>query len=375
MAREQLHSRIGLLLAAVLLLPACSFMESVTPDRRVDYKKAKTTEALEVPPDLTASDLDDTLVVSGVEPSGTATISDYPGDRAAIPAAAAGRQVLPEAPQVELERDGDTAWLVVQGEPAQVWPRVRDFWLQNGFLLELEDPQIGIMETSWAENRADIPTDPIRSVLKKVIDPVYSAATRDKYRVRLERGQRLGTTEIFLTHRGMEEVVQGTPDEESVLWQPRPSDPELEAEMLKRLMVSLGVQEQRAERLLASAEEGEPRAQFTQGADGELSLTVLEDFSRAWRRTGIALDRIGFAVEDRRRADGIYLVRYVDPDRRKKGFFSKLFSSEDEGQDQYQIQLLAEGPRTQLVVRNEAGERDQSGTAKRILELLLEELK
>jgi outer membrane protein assembly factor BamC len=375
MAREQLHSRIGLLLAAVLLLPACSFMESVTPDRRVDYKKAKTTEALEVPPDLTASDLDDTLVVSGVEPSGTAAISDYPGDRAAIPAAAAGRQVLPEAPQVELERDGDTAWLVVQGEPAQVWPRVRDFWLQNGFLLELEDPQIGIMETSWAENRADIPTDPIRSVLKKVIDPVYSAATRDKYRVRLERGQRLGTTEIFLTHRGMEEVVQGTPDEENVLWQPRPSDPELEAEMLKRLMVSLGVQEQRADRLLASAEEGEPRAQFTQGADGELSLTVLEDFSRAWRRTGIALDRIGFAVEDRRRADGVYLVRYVDPDRRKKGFFSKLFSSEDEGQDQYQIQLLAEGPRTQLVVRNEAGERDQSRTAKRILELLLEELK
>ena len=207
-----------------------------------------------------------------------------------------------KCPIAHVERDGNQQWLVVHGAPSQVWPKVREFWLQEGFLVKMEDPRVGILETGWAENRADIPGGPIRNFLGKVIDAVYSSATRDQFRVRLERGTESGTTEVFLTHRGVEEVLQGGIEDGNAVWQPRPTDPELEAEMLKRLMVYLGIEEQKAEAMVARQSGPTVRAQMVSNDSGSM-LIVNEDFSRAWRRTGVALDRVGFAVEDRNRSE------------------------------------------------------------------------
>ncbi len=158
--------------------------------------------------------------------------------------------MLPAQNEIHVERDGDKRWLVIQSDSAAVWNKMREFWLQNGFLIKREDPRIGILETDWAENRADIPMDPVRKVLSKALDSLYSSPTRDMFRVRLEAGAKPGTTELFLTHRGMQEVF----DDKTTIWQPRPSDPELESEMLNRLMVYMGVQEQQAKQALQSAE-------------------------------------------------------------------------------------------------------------------------
>jgi outer membrane protein assembly factor BamC len=267
--------------------------------------------------------------------------------------------------------------LLIQATPAQVWPKVREFWVQQGFLIKMEDPRLGILETGWAENRADIPSDIIRNTLGKVLDFVYSAATRDQFRVRLENGTTPGTTELYLTHRGMEEVVTGSPEERSSMWKSRPSDPELEAEMLKRLMVFLGVDEQKAKTMLAKQPKAQSRAELVSDSSGTM-LIDKEDFSRAWRRTGVALDRVGFAVEDRNRADGVYFVRYDDPlAGEEKGWLSKLafWSSDEEKAKQYQIVLLSQGPETQIIVKNAQGERENSSTAKRILTLLEEQLR
>ncbi len=46
-------------------------------------------------------------------------------------------------------------------------------------------------------------------------------------------------------------------------WQPRPADPDLEAEMLRRLMVRLGVAEERARTAVASAGKAPERARLT----------------------------------------------------------------------------------------------------------------
>ena len=169
---------------------------------------------------------------------------------------------------------------------------------RTAFLIKREDPRIGILETDWAENRADIPMDPVRKVLSKALDSLYSSPTRDMFRVRLEAGAEPGTTELFLTHRGMQEVF----DDKTTVWQPRPADPELESEMLNRLMVYMGVQEQQAKQALQSAEAPAARAQFGMRATpmARRLLNVEEDVSRAWRRAGLALDRVGFSVEDPR---------------------------------------------------------------------------
>jgi outer membrane protein assembly factor BamC len=358
-------------LAGLLLATACSTTNKTSAGRKIDYKKSQTTESLEVPPDLTATSINEAPDLPSAAGTSLSEISKAE-PAAGIPS------VLPEKGDMRVERDGNQQWLVIQSEPAQVWPKVREFWMQEGFLIKMEDPRLGILETGWTENRADIPSGIIRNTLGKVMDFAYSAATRDQYRVRLEHGANPGTTELYLTHRGMEEVVTGTPEEGSTMWKPRAPDPELEAEMLKRLVVFLGVGEEKAQTLLAAQPQTQSRAQLVSDSNG-IMLIDKEDFSRAWRRIGVALDRVGFAVEDRNRTDGVYFVRYNDPlgDEDKKGFLSKLafWSSDEAKAKQYRIVLLAQGAETQVIVNDAEGKRENSSTAKRILTLLEEQLR
>ena len=224
-------------------LTACSMMpkvEDVLPDRKIEYKKEKQAEVnLEVPPDLTKSSIDDTRMVPDIAPSGTATYSDYVGERkptggtSGTSGSRGSGEVLPDIEKVTVKRDGDQRWLVVQASVDDVWFKVLSFWQENGILLLEQDPTVGVMRTNWIENRADIKSDFLTDILRKAVDGLYSAATRDQYRVRLEEGEQAGTTEVFLTHRGMEEkLIIGTAgEEEQAAWIIRPTDHGLEAEM------------------------------------------------------------------------------------------------------------------------------------------------
>ncbi len=361
-----------------VLVAGCSSRPKVSDvirDSEADYKTSRSLPPLEVPPDLSSSSIEESMVVPGSGPAGgVATYSDYAGGGPAS-GGAGSKAILPSVEGIRVERDGDKRWLVVPGQPDQYWNRVREFWMENGLVINMEDPNTGIMETDWAENRADIPQGFIRSMLGKVGDFVYSSATRDKFRIRFERGIEPGTTEIYVSHRGAEEVEKS---EARVIWEPRPSDPELEAEMLNRLMVYLGVSRERAEQMIAAKQAREPRAHMVRDADGQVALDLRDDFSRAWRRTGLALDRVGFTVQDRDRSQGIYFVRYVDPlkDNQDKGLFSKWFSGDKKQQDvQYQVSLIRTGGMTRVVVLDKEGQRDNSDTAGRILSLLHEQLR
>ncbi|MCU0840491.1 MAG: outer membrane protein assembly factor BamC [Thiobacillaceae bacterium] len=373
--------RSPLLLIAALLLGGCSIMES----KKIDYQSAGTVPSLEVPPDLILPGGDSRYAVPDVSPKGAATYSAYSRERGAQPTASAG--LLPQVENVRIERAGTQRWLVVNLASDQVWPVVKDFWQELGFIINVEMPDAGVMETDWAENRAKIPQDMLRSFLGKVLDSVYSTAERDKFRTRLEPAAGGTGTEIYISHRGMYEVFEGTQSgadqgQGRTVWQPRPADPELEAEMLRRLMVRFGVEEKRAQSALTEAA-GEPRAQLSRTPDGAALLALPEPFDRAWRRVGLALDRVGFAVEDRDRAAGLYFVRYVDPEadgKKDKGFFSRLafWSSEDDTKlkaQRYRVAVNEQGDATQVTVAPEAGKTASKETANRIVNLLFEQLK
>jgi outer membrane protein assembly factor BamC len=250
--------------------------------------------------------------------------------------------------------------------------------------VNVEIPEAGILETDWAENRAKIPQDIIRGTLGKVFDSLYSTAERDKFRTRLEKGAEPGTVEIYISHRGMYEIFVNEGKSETK-WQPRPADPELEAEMLRRLMVRLGVEESRAKTMVA-ADQKQERAKLSRATDGAGALLLEEAFDRAWRRVGLALDRVGFTVEDRDRSQGLYFVRYVDPeiDSKKKdddkGILSKLMfwkggASDKPSQAQYRIHVKTTGESTTVQVLTREGGVDRSDISKRILGLLHEQLK
>ncbi|MCE1185939.1 MAG: outer membrane protein assembly factor BamC [Rhodocyclales bacterium] len=380
----------GSAIALAIGLTGCSssFLES----KKIDYKSAGTApvlKSLEVPPDLTAPSRDERFTVPDIDPKGVATFSAYSAERGSAGAQAsaaptAAPQVAPASiDKMRIVRSGSQRWLVIQGNADALWPQVRDFWQENGFLLNVDKPELGVMETDWAENRAKISSDFIRNTLGKVIDGLYSTPERDKFRTRFEAGSEPGTVEIYVSHRGMIEIY---PDEAKnrTIWQPRPADPDLEAEFLQRLMVRLGADETRAKAKLT--ETAEPERARLQSLAGAPVLQVQESFDRAWRRVGLALDRVGFTVEDRNRSQGLYYVRYVDPevDAKKKGdgegILSKLaFWRSDKPVvatgSQYRILVKETGEMSQVEVLSAEGGSDKSDSARKILGLLQQQLK
>ena len=368
--------------AIAVLLAGCG--GPLIESNRIEYKSAGKLPPLEIPPDLASPTRDDRYAVPDVNPTGVATYSAYSTERAGRSPGSGAAGILPAVDKVRIQRSGTQRWLVVPEAPEKVWPVVKDFWQELGFLIKIEQAETGVMETDWAENRAKIPQDAIRNILGRMIDGAYSTGERDKFRTRLERGQEPGTTEIYISHRGVEEVYTSSA-KDSTTWQPRASDPELEAEFLRRLMMRFGVDEGRAKSQLATSPQSERAKLLQQGGVAAL-LNLDEPFDRAWRRVGLALDRVGFTVEDRDRSKGYYFVRYVDPERdametakRNEGVLSKLMfwrSSKGEFKtEQYRVVVKDNRDTSQVLVLNKDGIDDKSETARKILALLHQQLK
>jgi len=350
--------------AVCAALSACSVLEG----EKVDYKSAGKGPSLEVPPDLTQLSRDSRYTVPG---SGPVTASSFQIGLAApdVPTAAS------TLGDVRIERAGMQRWLVVNRSADVLWNPVREFWQENGFLLAMDQSNLGIMETDWAENRAKIPQDFIRSTIGKALDSLYSTSERDRFRTRLERSPS-GGTEIYISHRGMKEVYINE-GKEQTMWQPRPPDPELEAEFLRRLMVKLGVSQEQSKALVAA---GVPKTTSRVATVGNTPVVQIDEgFDRAWRRVGLTLDRTGFTVEDRDRAQGTYFVRYVEPnaDKKEKGFFGKLFSRAEPVVPplKYRISVKSQGDSTTVSVLNDSGAPETSANAQRIVQVIADDLR
>jgi outer membrane protein assembly factor BamC len=394
--------RFGWLVAAcaAATLSGCSWTGSVFSSDKVAYETAQTRATpLEVPPDLSQLPRDERFVIPDRPQTITASGQNVrPGGPA--PAAVAA-SVAPAGVVAKLERQGNQRWLAVNMPPERAWPVVVEFWPTIGMQVEKSDPKAGIMETAWAENRAKLPQDIIRKTLGRVLDTLYSTGEQDKYRARIERTPE-NTSEIYISHRGMIEVYT-SPAQDSTRWQPRPSDPELEAEVLQRLQVRFDSAAARpatttaaaagpgAGPSTAAAGQGSSTAapaapqvaRVVKGPDGHSEwLEIDETFDRAWRRVGLALDRGAFTVEDRDRGKGIYFVRYLDPDyeakvKSEQGFLTKLFSREKPVQaPQFRVVVSNQGPgKTFVTVENSDGKPERSVTGDRILNLVNEQLR
>jgi outer membrane protein assembly factor BamC len=362
-------------------LSACSTVNEKLQGDTIDYKStAKQTDTLQVPPDLSQLTRD-----SRYQPtSGSISASTLQG---AVQVGTAAAGTVPIAPtavgSVTLERLGNERWISSPQTPDQLWPQLQQFWQDRGFQLEIQQRETGWMETNWVENRAGVPQDLVRSTLGRLLGTLYDTGERDRFRTRVERNPD-GRTDIFISHRGMVEVYTNE-RKDSTVWQPRPSDPDLEAVMLTRLMAQLGQKDEAAQALTASALAAAPettaRARMLGSAGAGLEL--YDGFDRAWRRVGLALDRSGFTVEDRDRSQGQYFVRYVDPAQTAKdepGFFGKLFGATNKGPApgtpaRYRIALKGDANATVVTVLNSQGAPEVGDAAQRILDSLLIHLK
>jgi outer membrane protein assembly factor BamC len=359
--------------AAAVAMAGCSSVENFLGGDKVDYRSQSSKVAsLDVPPDLTQLARD-----SRYQPQAP-VVSAAGLQSAAASGPTAGTPVAPNASaNVRIERQGQQRWLVANQTPDQLWPQLRSFWVERGFNLVVDDPQTGVMETDWAENRGKIPMDLLRRTLGFLIESVYSTGERDKYRTRVERTPE--GSEIYISHRGLEEFMQGQA-RDIPGWRFRDTDPQLEAEMLSRVMARLtGVKDEVARTQVVATPSAPAKARLLAGGAGAV-LEFDETFDRAWRRVGLALDRSGFTVEDRDRASGLYFVRYVDPKlagQEEPNFFSRLFSSGSAANavQRYRVAVKTMGNKTQVSIQNSQGAPEAGDAGQRIASLLVDELK
>jgi outer membrane protein assembly factor BamC len=378
-------------LAALALVTGLAGCSSLTDGGdKTDYRNGTVkTKTLEVPPDLTQLARESRYqsqggVVSAAAAAGAGgTVVSNVTSTSSGPATVA----VSTQGQMRVERADQQRWLVVPLTPEQLWPQLKSFWEQRGFSIESESAAAGVMETSWAENRTKLPNDILRNALGKVLGNVYDTGERDRYRTRLERTAT--GTEIYISHRGLIEIYNDQ-QREGTTWRARPAEPQLEAEMLSHLMMTLGAREEPARAMVAAAAPPGASASGPSAATGGQSararavagtaaLEVDEPFDRAWRRVGLTLDRSGFSVEDRDRAAGVYFVRYVDPKsagKEEPGWWGRLMGeTASQVAVRYRVALKASGSKTLINVLTSAGGTDVGENGQRIATQLVNDLR
>ena len=369
MTRSRLRFAVALV-AASAAMGGCTFSGPFFPESVSDtpYQHDRRQSSLEVPPDLSSAGLREA----------------YPIPGARDPSRRADR-VLPEVPDMRVEREGRLRWLVVRSEPADLWDPIREFWTAQGFVLDTDDPGSGIMETGWATERQGLPVSGFRRALGRLKRTAYDYEVRDRFRTRVERGGEPGRTAIYVAHRGAHQVPRG----DGFTWAPRPPEPDLELAMLRRLMLFLGREEapDDAARAASAATTGTsaavPVAKLMEEDGGGRYIHLPEGFDRSWRLAALALDRAGFTLLDRDRSEGLFLVRYIDAEEAAaredgQGWFRRLTGrtqAVEPEASEYRIVLERAGDtETRIVMRDEAGGRDARESAGRILVVLAEQL-
>lgn len=377
--------RLATLTSVAAALTGCSQLGIDLMTDKVQYESSTSRAPLEIPPDLNDLPSTERYTIPTRPQIYSANAETAKAELETQKRGEAVSQVLPKTEVATIIRDGAVRYVHVKESADRVWPVLQDFWPSVGLTVKAQDPATGVIQTEWAENKANLPKDIIRRTIGKALDFAYDTSERDQYRSRIERNAD-GTSNIYITHRQMIEVVTGS-QQDSTVWQPGPNDPELEAEMLTRLAQKLEFEfnptaKPEAQKKLDQMAQAKyvPMSELVADDTGTAQAVVIkEPFDRAWRRVGVALDRAGFDLVDRDRTQGLFMIKYLDPDyelqrKQEQGFFANVFSKTKAVEPvEFQIRLVPNGEQTRLTVTGVGGRADETGVAPRILTLIAEQ--
>lgn len=360
----------------ILAVTGCSNadLESQLPDNRPDYKQSRSINPLEIPPDLTQSSLDDSLVVPELSGVDSANLSDYRKERGGQ-----HTQSTLEAALKNIHRSGDATWIELSDKPDVVFKNALNFWRSNGLPLSRVDKNIGILETDWLETQANLPRSGISRLLSAVVSGLKDTGTRDKFRTRIDYdGQK---TYVYMTHYGAtEEVVTaqgqvkktsgGARTTRNYAWLASSRNPELEAEMLRRLNLYLQRSGKLSNKVVASSKnKSKGSMKLSQLADGTPAIIIDTDFNQAWSLLGIAIDRAGYELSGQNRKGGTYeFAKITDTE---SGFILKEVTRQIES---YRISLADQGKKQIAVMRSHNNQPIPAAEAQNVLSTIAKEI-
>lgn len=328
-------------LVAGLLVPAlgaCSWLgavpgmdrvvgeEGMFRDRQADYLEAQTIPRTEIPEGMDGFVIDDLLVIPEIAAQDTQPFLDAPRPRPLE--GASDREVV-------IQRMSNRAWIIVDASPAEVWPRIRDYWRQENIQVAAENPTIGQMDTAWFERTDDV-------------------LNREKFRVLIETGFQDNSSEIRLIHVS---APRATPVFEQINWPEASEDFDVEFEMLSDLSSYLAdvadLNNASSVSFLAGNISSTGKAAIFTTPAGTDVLSLQADYSRCWAAVGRALRRAGLEITSENADVGMYEVLYApgageEEEVEEPGFFTKLvtlnglFGGDDDDRQMlpYRVEVL-----------------------------------
>jgi len=351
-----LRKKIFLLFLALFLINSCGSLPSldeVLPDNRTKYQKSRKLPDLEVPPDLTSEALNDPLAIPDEEDA--TTLSEFQR-----------RKLMREGGQLSdaemaMLDNADEKWMVVQGTSIDVWPKLREFWIAKGFDMDLDDAELGVLETQFKNILID-----------------GEVTNREKFKIFSEEGGTPGKLVLFLSSERQEKI---SGSDGQVDWIGQESSEEREKELMGELnMYFYGVSASPDTSLTVSGQSGtrsrripEIRAEILSAGDDKEYLAVPDEFSRAWRNVEDAISASGMYIESKDKEKGIYIVLYYGSSSEdEKSFMQKLkfWESDDADGKEFHISLTGVGDKTEIVVLDDNDKWLTSDDAGRVLSLL-----
>lgn len=363
-----------------IILTSCSSIEEIPIIDKVtqpDYVSSKKAKKLEIPPDLDDVNSSNKYSING-QPTSLKQYQNKDNEKNLA------NLINNEKDKIKVVKSGAMRWLVIPARQKEVWPVVESFWEDMGFDVS-SSKRTGIIETKWI-SESDLKKE--ESTLGRFdawLDALANTGTRRKFRTRIEDGVVEGTTEVYLSQRSVlkgldehyerkakhydntvnpdtvykiQEYKSGPDDEKEIMVSNfKEDDLEIQYELLRRLMVKLGTSDLSAKEALDTAVEIKNAELINQ--DDYKYIKLNDNYSRAWRRLSLAIDMVGFLVEDKNRSDGIFYIKYsnleIDEDgkkpKKKKGLISKLAFWQDddiskeedpEGQEMYRKEIEGE---------------------------------
>ena len=344
----------------ILLLPGCSS----DPATELNYRDSEITPTLELPPDLISRSSDSNLTLPGSK-VGT---DENRGRYVETGNLNIESKTLPTFKGMRIEGEGDFHWLVVDAPAQEVYPMVREFWADQGFVLIQDEPVTGVMVTQWMSQRSGRD-----SFFASILESLRGAESKDQYKIRLQRASDTAT-HIYLAHRGQEQIID---DAKITLansrqgWQFTPADPAKEYEMLSRLMLFLGMQDDEVKQQLAKIGAFEARAAIEYDSEEEQTyLLSKQGFEQTWNRLVHQLDRRAVNIAESEKGDNEGSMRFNSAD---------INPQLEQAIEAQSVEIILEGSRasntTRIDVIRDGDTRDQSEAASQLLQYLLTLLK